>query len=89
MNIFGESQGKDNDRYRSRTNRLTGFETHSVSNQIQNPTFSGALNLVSPRVFEWNTLESDLVQLYSSLVDLGMEYREGKVYLADLEEEDV
>lgn len=34
-------------------------------------------------------LIDDLVLLYTKLVDLGMEYRNGKVYLADLEEKDV
>lgn len=33
-------------------------------------------------------LIDDLVLLYTKLVDLGMEYRNGKVYLADLEEKD-
>jgi hypothetical protein len=31
----------------------------------------------------------DLIILYTRLLDLGMEYRNGKVYLADLEEKDV
>jgi len=34
-------------------------------------------------------LWEDLISLYAKLVDLGMEYRNGKVYLADLEEKDV
>ena len=34
-------------------------------------------------------LREDLISLYAKLIDLGMEYRNGKVYLADLEEEDV
>lgn len=33
-------------------------------------------------------LIDDLVLLYTKLVNLGMEYRNGKVYLADLEEKD-
>lgn len=33
-------------------------------------------------------LIDDLVLLYMKLVDLGVEYRNGKVYLADLEEKD-
>jgi len=41
---------------------------------------------VNPRVFRWNSLEKDLVLLYERLVDLGIEYRDGKVYLAELEE---
>lgn len=35
-----------------------------------------------------NVIE-DLTLLYTRLVDLGMEHRDGKVYLADLEERDV
>lgn len=31
----------------------------------------------------------DLISLHAKLVDLGMEYRDGKVYLADLDEKDV
>lgn len=42
--------------------------------------------MVSPRIFRWNSLEKDLRGLHSKLVDLGMEYRDGQVYLADLEE---
>jgi hypothetical protein len=34
-------------------------------------------------------LTEDLTILYTRLVDLDMEYRNGEVYLADLEEEDV
>ena len=45
--------------------------------------------MVSSRVFGWNTLEDDLIQLYRNLVELGVEYHDGKVYLADLEEDDV
>lgn len=45
--------------------------------------------MVRPNVFRWNQLELDLVTLYQKLVDLGMEYRDGKVYLADLEGKDV
>lgn len=36
-----------------------------------------------------SNLIEDLTLLYTRLVDLGMEYRDGKVYLADLEEKDV
>jgi len=45
--------------------------------------------VVSSRIFEWNNLEKDLIKLYDHLVALGVEYRDGKVYLADLEEKDV
>ena len=41
--------------------------------------------LVSARVFEWNSCKQDMTALYMRLVELGMEYRNGKVYLADLE----
>jgi chemotaxis response regulator CheB len=34
-------------------------------------------------------LIADLLSLYVKLVELGMEYRNGEVYLADLEEKDV
>lgn len=58
-----------------------------------NPIFSLLADdnfpLVSSRVFGWNTLEDDLIQLYRNLVELGVEYHDGKVYLADLEEDDV
>ena len=42
--------------------------------------------MVTSRIFQWNTIEQDLVTLYNKLVELGMEYRDGEVYLADLEE---
>lgn len=45
--------------------------------------------MVSSRIFRWHTLEGDLIQLYKNLVELGMGYRDGKVYLTDLEENDV
>jgi bacteriorhodopsin len=41
--------------------------------------------MVSSDVFLRNSLQNDLVTLYFRLVDLGMEYRYGKVYLADIE----
>ncbi|HSX05438.1 MAG TPA: hypothetical protein VLF69_03150 [Candidatus Saccharimonadales bacterium] len=44
---------------------------------------------MSSRIFEWNSLEQNLLSLYTNLVDLGMEYRDGKVYLADLEQDNV
>ncbi len=34
-------------------------------------------------------LIDDLISLYTKLVELGVEYRNGEVYLADLEEKDV
>lgn len=43
--------------------------------------------MVTSRIFEWNALEADLFKLlYSDLVNLDMEYREGKVYLKDIED---
>lgn len=33
-------------------------------------------------------LIDDLILLYTKLVDCGVEYRNGKIYLADLEEKD-
>jgi hypothetical protein len=36
-----------------------------------------------------DSLNQELTLLYTRLVDLGMEYRGDKVYLADLEEKDV
>jgi len=41
--------------------------------------------MVSSDVFIRNSLKKDLVKLYFRLVELGVEYRYGKVYLADLE----
>jgi hypothetical protein len=41
--------------------------------------------LVSPRIFLRNYLEGDLLVLHKRLTDLGMEYRDGEVYLADLD----
>ena len=43
---------------------------------------------MNPRIFKWNTLLMDLFKLYDRLLILGMEYREGKVYLSDLEAAD-
>ena len=45
--------------------------------------------MVTSRIFEWHSLEKSLILLYTKLVNLGMEYRDGEVYLADLEEKDV
>ena len=42
--------------------------------------------MVTSRIFGWNSLEEDLITLYMRLVELGMEYRDGEVYLADIEE---
>ncbi len=42
--------------------------------------------MVPSSISGWNPLEKDLITLYRRLVDLGMEYRGSKVYLADLEE---
>jgi hypothetical protein len=36
-----------------------------------------------------DNLFEDLILLHAKLVDLGMEYRNSEVYLADLEEKDV
>jgi hypothetical protein len=41
--------------------------------------------LVSHRGFRWNSLHESLAQLYSKLIDLGIEYHDGRVYLADIE----
>jgi len=41
---------------------------------------------VSQRIFLRNSFEEDLVSLYNKLVELGMDYQAGKVYLADMEE---
>jgi len=43
---------------------------------------------MSSYILEWNTLKQDLIKLYTKLAILGMEYRNGKVYLADLKELD-
>ena len=44
--------------------------------------------MVRSRIFEWNSLESDLITLYTRLTELGMEYRDGEVHLIDLEMEE-
>ena len=41
---------------------------------------------MTSRIFQWNSLERDLRMLHGKLVDLGMEYRDGEVYLADIED---
>lgn len=38
---------------------------------------------------ETTELIEDLISLYKRLIDLGFEYRNGKVYLADLEDRNV
>jgi hypothetical protein len=49
---------------------------------------NGAKNfvLVTSRIFLRNSITEDMTTLYTRLVDLGMEYRDGQVYLADLVE---
>jgi len=42
--------------------------------------------LVSSRIFLRNSLKRDLLILYGRLVELGVDYRNGKVYLAELDE---
>lgn len=42
--------------------------------------------MVNQRVSRWNSCKKDMTRLYLKLVDLGMEYRNGKVYLPDLED---
>ena len=42
--------------------------------------------MVNSHISEWNSLERNLVTLYDRLVALGMECRDGNVYLADIEE---
>ena len=44
--------------------------------------------MVTSHIFGWNSLEGDLITLYNRLVALGVEYRDGKVYLADFEEQE-
>jgi hypothetical protein len=41
--------------------------------------------MVNQRIFLRNSLEEDLLTLYDRLVELGIEYRDGEVYLVDLE----
>ena len=44
--------------------------------------------VVSSRIFLRNSVEVDLVKLYFRLSELGMEYRNGQVCLADIEDQD-
>ncbi|MHB1865046.1 MAG: hypothetical protein ACYCPS_02690 [Candidatus Saccharimonadales bacterium] len=39
---------------------------------------------MTSRIFLRNSITDDLTTLYIRLVDLGMEYHDGQVYLADL-----
>lgn len=41
--------------------------------------------MVNSRIFQWNTLATDLLKLYFKLIDLGMEHKDGQIYLADLD----
>ena len=40
--------------------------------------------LVTSRIFEWNTLESDLLKLYGRLVNWGVKYHNGAAYLPEV-----
>jgi len=40
--------------------------------------------VVTSRISQWNTLEGDLLSLHNKLIDLGVEYHNGKIYLSDL-----
>ena len=51
--------------------------------------YFGGLTYISMKHHLDDKFREDLISLYAKLVDLGMEYRNGKVYLADLEEKDV
>jgi hypothetical protein len=42
--------------------------------------------MARPDVFGWNPLEQDPIKLYRRLVDLGIEIKDDKVCLADLDE---
>jgi hypothetical protein len=42
--------------------------------------------MVTSRIFLRNSITDDLTTLYTRLVDLGMEYHDGQVYLADVAE---
>jgi hypothetical protein len=44
------------------------------------------LKLVSRRIFLRNSLEHDLLVLYERLVNLGMGYRDGQAYLANVDD---
>ena len=44
-------------------------------------------SLVRSSMSGWHRLEQDLLTLYERPVDLGMEYRDGRVYLADVDKE--
>jgi hypothetical protein len=51
--------------------------------QFGGPAYSFPKPEITDKLFD------DLVLLHAKLVDLGVEYRDGAVYLADLEERDV
>lgn len=40
--------------------------------------------MVSPHIFLQNSLDQDLLILYARFGELGLEYRDGQIYLADL-----
>ena len=60
--------------------RLSRFHINGYTNQFVIQL------LVRSNVSGWHQIDEDLVKLYYRLVDLGMEYRDGEMYLADLEE---
>jgi hypothetical protein len=73
--------------------RPFGFKHNLLSKQKTDQKvgilFGGpAYTFLKPSVLPNNLIE-DLILLYTRLVDLGVEYRDGKVYLAELEEKDV
>jgi hypothetical protein len=48
------------------------------------PACAETLFLVNQRVFEWNSCKRDMTELYLRLKDLGMECKNGQVYLSDI-----
>lgn len=66
--------------------RRVRFQRINSQKEKRPSTRDEQFSLVTSRIFGWNSLENDLITLYMRLVELGMEYRDGEVYLADLEE---
>lgn len=73
------------------------FFDHSVTIANYKPSLEGlctVLGLIGGSAYAFlkpenpTELIDDLILLYTKLVDFGVEYRNGKIYLADLEEKD-
>lgn len=72
-----------------RTSSLQLNPTNEKTPTISRGIFIGGLTYTSMKHHLDDKFREDLISLHAKLVDLGMEYRDGKVYLADLDEKDV